>query len=229
VLNSKKETNKKADKNKPKRNLKTESAATGLTPAQEKFVDGLFMGLSQREAYQGAYSTEGWKTSLIDSKASALAKVDKIRVRLEAMQEAYRIRLENRLSVNKDWVMQKLFEIANSNVLDLLEIEEKEVFVGVDKKTFKPKIERYGTIRMFPSKDVARTKYNAVSGIKAGKYGVEFKFYDKPKAIELLGRELGMFKEKVENENINMTYEEYIQKCAEDARKEAEAEAEHND
>ena len=221
---SKKETSKKTGENKPKRNLKTESAATGLTPAQEKFVDGLFMGLSQREAYQAAYSTEGWKPSLIDSKASNLAKLDKIRVRLEAMQEAYRIRLENRLYVNKDWVMQRLIDIADSNIVDLLEIEENEIFIGVDKKTFKPIKRKYGTVRIFPSSEVARTKYNAVSGIKEGKHGVEIKFYDKPKALELIGKELGMFKDKVENENINMTYEEYVQKCAEDARKEAEAE-----
>ena len=34
--------------------------------------------------------------------------------------------------------------------------------------------------------------------IKDGKYGIEIKLNDKEKALELLGRHLGMFKDKVE-------------------------------
>lgn len=215
----KKETNKKDTR---KGNVK-KSTVTSLTPQQDKFVEGLYMGLSQREAYKTAYNCENMKESTIDAKASALAKQDKIRERLEKLQEHFQVIMENRLNVNKEWVMKRLIDIADSNILDLLEIEEEEFFAGVDKTTFTPVMKKYGTVRILPSKNIARTKYNAVSGIKQGRHGIEIKFYDKTKAIELIGKELGMFKDLVENENINMSYEEYVEKCAEEAKLKAEA------
>lgn len=47
---------------------------------QERFVQGLIKGLSQREAYKQAYSAK-YKDSAIDSKASALFKTDKVQKR----------------------------------------------------------------------------------------------------------------------------------------------------
>ncbi len=38
----------------------------------------------------------------------------------------------------------------------------------------------------------------AIAGIKEGKFGIEVKLNDKEKALELLGRHLGMFKDKME-------------------------------
>lgn len=47
---------------------------------QERFVQGLIKGLSQREAYKQAYSAK-YKDAAIDSKASALFKTDKVQKR----------------------------------------------------------------------------------------------------------------------------------------------------
>lgn len=38
----------------------------------------------------------------------------------------------------------------------------------------------------------------AIAGIKKGKNGIELKLNDKEKALELLGRHLGMFKDRIE-------------------------------
>lgn len=38
----------------------------------------------------------------------------------------------------------------------------------------------------------------AIAGIKEGRNGVEIKLNDKGKALELLGRHLGMFKDRME-------------------------------
>jgi phage terminase small subunit len=219
--NGKKETKKKSTQKSSKKGNAKKSTVTSLTPQQEKFVNGLYMGLSQREAYKAAYNCENMKDNVIDAKASALAKQDKIMVRLEKLQEHFQVIMENRLNVNKEWVMKRLIDIADSNILDLLEIEEEEFFAGVDKTNFTPIMKKYGTVRILPSNGIAKTKYNAVSGIKQGRHGVEIKFYDKTKAIELIGKELGMFKDHVENENINMSYEEYVEKCAEEAKQKA--------
>ena len=53
-----------------------------LTPKQEKFVQGLVAGLSQRQAYKEAYpSSEKWQDNTIDARASELANNSKILVR----------------------------------------------------------------------------------------------------------------------------------------------------
>ena len=53
----------------------------GLTAKQEKFVQGLVRGLSQREAYKKSYSTKNMKDATIDVKASELFKIGKVSVR----------------------------------------------------------------------------------------------------------------------------------------------------
>ena len=51
-----------------------------LNAKQEKFVQNLIKGMSQREAYKDAYNAK-YKDEAIDSKASALFNLDKIQVR----------------------------------------------------------------------------------------------------------------------------------------------------
>ena len=51
-----------------------------LNAKQEKFVENLINGMSQREAYKDAYNAK-YKDEAIDSKASALFKLDKVQVR----------------------------------------------------------------------------------------------------------------------------------------------------
>lgn len=56
----------------------------------EKYAQGIASGLSQRNAYRAAFpSSLNWKDETVDSKASALAKDDKILARVkELAQEA---------------------------------------------------------------------------------------------------------------------------------------------
>ena len=45
---------------------------------------------------------------------------------------------------------------------------------------------------------MTESQIKAIAGIKEGKFGIELKLNDKEKALELLGRHLGMFKDKLE-------------------------------
>lgn len=51
-----------------------------LNAKQEKFVQNLIKGMSQREAYKDAYNAK-YKDEAIDSKASALFNLDKVQIR----------------------------------------------------------------------------------------------------------------------------------------------------
>ena len=45
---------------------------------------------------------------------------------------------------------------------------------------------------------LSENQIKAIAGIKQSKFGIELKLNDKEKALELLGRHLGMFKDRVE-------------------------------
>ena len=56
-----------------------------LTAKQEKFVQNLVKGMSQREAYKNSYDAKNMKDEVIDNKASDLFKKGEIRVRYEEL------------------------------------------------------------------------------------------------------------------------------------------------
>ena len=56
-----------------------------LTPKQEKFVQNIIKGMSQREAYKNSYNAKNMKDETIDNKASELFKKDEIRVRYDEL------------------------------------------------------------------------------------------------------------------------------------------------
>jgi len=56
-----------------------------LTPKQEKFVNALVSGMSQREAYLSAYNVQRMKPETIDKRACELLKSGKIAARYDAL------------------------------------------------------------------------------------------------------------------------------------------------
>lgn len=58
-----------------------------LTAKQEKFVDGILEGLSQRQAYYRAYpKSKNWKDNTVDSRASVLMTNKKVIKRLRELR-----------------------------------------------------------------------------------------------------------------------------------------------
>ena len=56
-----------------------------LTLKQEKYVQNLIKGMSQRQAYKNAFDTSNMKDETIDNKAYLLLKKDEVRVRYEEL------------------------------------------------------------------------------------------------------------------------------------------------
>ena len=61
-----------------------------LTPKQEKYVQGLVAGLSQRQAYIQAYSTKNMKDTTIDNNAYKLMQNNEISTRYNALMEEHK-------------------------------------------------------------------------------------------------------------------------------------------
>lgn len=92
-----------------------EVSLTALTAKQEKFIQGLIIGLSQRKAYRAAYpSSEKWKDAAVDSKACALLKTDKILTRYNELKE----KAENAAIMTRAQRMITLSDIAQFSKKD---------------------------------------------------------------------------------------------------------------
>ena len=61
-----------------------------LTPKQEKYVQGLVAGLSQRQAYIQAYSTKNMKDTTIDNNAYKLMQNNEISTRYNELMEEHK-------------------------------------------------------------------------------------------------------------------------------------------
>lgn len=90
---------------------------------------------------------------------------------------------EARTEVTQDMIIQELAAIAFSRVTDYVNIKSK------------------GNIAMVTVKEtegLSDMQVKALAGIKEGANGIEVKLNDKQKALELLGRHLGMWNDKVD-------------------------------
>lgn len=72
---------------------------------QEKFVQGLLNGLSQRKAYRAAFpSSAKWGDNTVDVKASQLANDDKVMVRLQELREKATSQAVMSATKRKEWL-----------------------------------------------------------------------------------------------------------------------------
>lgn len=86
-----------------------------LTAKQEKFVQGLISGLSQRKAYRTAFpNSVKWKDETVDAKACSLLKTDKIMARYNELKE----KAENLAIMTRVQRMITLSDIAQNGKKD---------------------------------------------------------------------------------------------------------------
>ncbi len=85
-----------------------------LTPKQEKYCQEYIKTGSKSEAYRLAYNAENMKPESINVKAVQTYNQDKIRLRIEQLQEA----TEKRNDITIDWVIGKLKKVAEENDKD---------------------------------------------------------------------------------------------------------------
>lgn len=156
-----------------------------LTIKQEKFAQGLFAGLSQREAYKQAYDAKNMTDKQIDEEACKLAANPKVSQRLSNLKGE----LKNRNMVTVERVMaeyaklgffdpRKLF-CADGKPKDITELDDETAacLAGLDVQEV---YEGYGEDREFVG------------------YVKKYKLTDKKSALDSIARCLGMFTDKVE-------------------------------
>lgn len=169
-----------------------------LTDKQEKFVQELLKGKSQREAYKASYNAEKMKDNVIDIKASELFKNGKVKVRYDELKDKLVKKAEDECIVTATDVLRELTKIGFANITDYLEVKEMEIVTGYDKND-KPIINNMKIVDVYETARIHKEKLGAIAEIKQTKDGIAIKMHDKVKALEDIAKHLGMFVEKVEH------------------------------
>lgn len=138
-----------------------------LTEKQKRFVQEYLVDLNATAAAKRA----GYSEKTADRIGPELLGKTCVSA---AIQEAIKNR-QKRTEITQDRVLAELAAIAFAN--------------GANYAT----INCNGLVRHVPTNELNTEQKKAIACIKEGQYGAEVKQYDKLKALELLGRHLGMF------------------------------------
>ena len=176
-----------------------------LTAKQQRFCDEYLIDLNATQAaIRAGYS---------DKRASEQAYQLLQKTTVQSYIEQRKKDREKRTEITQDMVLKELAIIAFSNAADYASVIEKQAMIDVDGDMV-PMVDAegnkvmYRTVEPVLTADLTEEQKKALSVIKKGKDGFELKPYDKVRALELLGKHLGMWTEKVEVEtdlDLNIT------------------------
>lgn len=141
--------------------------ATKLTDKQKLFIEEF---LIDRNATQAAIRAGYSKKTARVIGAENLTKpaiAERIRKRTEARVD--------RTQITQDFVLTELLKIAKADGTRFATINGR------------------GTVKLTPTEELMPEERAAVASIKKGRFGTEIRTYDKVRALELLGKHLGLF------------------------------------
>lgn len=142
-----------------------------LTDKQKKFIDEYLVDLNATQAAIRA----GYKEK-------AAYRTGAENLRKPQIQEEIQKRMQERqqrTEVTQDMVVKELASIAFARATDYAAVKG-------------------GAVRIKDTDSLSDEQIRAIAGIKEGANGIEIKLNDKEKALELLGRHLGMWNDKLD-------------------------------
>ena len=145
-----------------------------LTEKQKIFCDEYLIDLNATRAYMVAYPNVKKESTAAAAAARLLRNVKVAAYIAERMKER-----QERTEITQDMVVQELAAIAFAQATDYGIVKKNHVFIN-------------------DTEGLTQNQRRAIAGIKMGKNGIELKLCDKEKALELLGRHLGMWNDKVD-------------------------------
>lgn len=172
-----------------------------MTERQKRFCNEYLIDLNVTQAAIRA----GYTPKYANKKAYEL--LDKLEIK-EYLDKKMKDR-EQRTEITQDKVVNELAAIAFSNASDFFKVVDKPITAGgVPVLDDEGNPRTYKDVEFVNTDKLSEANKKVISSIKQGSNGLEIKLNDKLKALELLGKHLGMFKDKVElSGNVNNPYE----------------------
>ena len=145
-----------------------------MTKKQKIFADEYLIDLNATRAYRVAYPSVKKDETVRANGSRMLTNANVAKYISERMQER-----QQRTEVTQDMVIKELAAIAFARATDYAAV-------------------RGGTVCIKDTDSLSDEQICAIAGIKEGKFGVEIRLNDKEKALELLGRHLGRWNDKLD-------------------------------
>lgn len=161
----------------------------GLTEKQAIFCEEYLTDFNATRAYLAAYPRIKSETTAASCGARMLRNakvVDYLHVRMEER--------EKRTQITQDRVLLELARIAFANTTDFAQVVEQ---IDTDADTGQ-ELRRYQGIELTLTERLSPDQRAALAEIKSGRDGPSIKLHDKVKALELIGKHLAMFTDRVE-------------------------------
>ena len=155
-----------------------------LPPMQDRFVDEWLIDFNGTQAAIRA----GYSERSARSIAGRLLTKDNIQREISRRQKD----LQRRTEVSQERVVKELARVAFADATDYVQVETRTVEKNDGTEL------SYQTVTLTETAELSADQRAAIAGIKQGANGVEVKLHDKIKALELLGRQIGMFNDKLE-------------------------------
>ena len=177
-----------------------------LTEKQKRFSDEYLVDLNATRAYKKAYPSVKKDETAAQAGSRLLRNVNV----KEYIDKRIKDR-QKRTEITQDKVLNELAAIAFSNGSKYAKVVERKAYDEegkevVDYETGKQLT--YKTVEFKNTDDLTEDEKKAISSIHKGRDGMKVETYDKMKALELLGKHLGMFKDKLElSGTVNNPYE----------------------
>lgn len=162
-----------------------------LSPMRQRFVAEYLKDLNATQAAIRA----GYSERSAYVQGPRLLGEPEVKAAIDAAIE----RRNKRLKIDQDKVIHELAKVALADIKDYLSYRTEKTQVGVDEEG-NPVFDYRPVIELVPSENVDGTIIQEVSLSQKGVFS--FKLADKMKALELLGRHLGMF-----TDNVNLSGE----------------------
>lgn len=156
-----------------------------ISPQQRKAVDYFMRGLSKRQALIEA----GYSPSTAQNPHCVFSQ-EVVKEEIERRQR----NLRDKAQVDANWIVRKLKAIAEANIGDIIEIDASDGSLKIDWRNISPELrEALGGIDI--------SEYKEGRGKDRKPYTkIQIKQLDKLKALEMLGKYLGMFEDRVKVE-----------------------------
>ena len=154
-----------------------------LTPKQMRFVDEWLIDFNGKQAAIRA----GYSAKTAEATAARLLRNVKVQAEISRRQKD----LQRRTEVTQERVVKELARVAFADATDYVQVETRIINRGEVKVPIELAVHK-------ETAELSADQRAAIASIKQGANGVEIKLHDKIKALELLGRHIGMFTDKLE-------------------------------
>jgi hypothetical protein len=170
--------------------MQCKNKITGLTKKQEAFCQAFVRLGDKSAAYREAYSTKNMKPEVIWVKANEVAKVGKVLVRIEQLQQQVAKVAKEKLNIDAEEMLRHLNILRNARIDEY--VEYKMIRTGETDENGNPVL--IPKLFFKPFDQLTEEQLMCIESIKQNRYGeIELKLHGKEWTIEKINKHIGFY------------------------------------